>query len=129
MKSVIVDGQPIPFEEGDRVLVAMLRGQRHPTGGGCLCLGGDCPHCLATVDGVSYVRTCQVSACPGMVIEREHLYGRLPPLLRDGSDDVSQQDEVAVCNLHCDIVVIGGGALLLLGLIDRHLLLHIIEIY
>ncbi|MEE2994959.1 MAG: glycine cleavage T C-terminal barrel domain-containing protein [Gemmatimonadota bacterium] len=110
MKSVIVDGQPIAFEEGDRALVAMLRRQLHPTGGGCLCLGGDCPHCLATVDGVSYVRTCQVSAYPGMVIEREHLDGRLPPLLRDGNDDVSQHDEVAVCNLHCDIVVIGAGA-------------------
>ncbi|MEZ4659039.1 MAG: 2Fe-2S iron-sulfur cluster-binding protein [Caldilineaceae bacterium] len=45
--------------------------------GGCLCLAGDCPHCLATVDGVSYVRTCQTAARPGMVVQRHHT-GRLP---------------------------------------------------
>ena len=50
---LIVDGQPIAFEPDDTLLAAMLRADLHPTGGGCLCLGGDCPHCLATVDGVA----------------------------------------------------------------------------
>lgn len=83
----------------------MLRAGRHPTGGGCLCLGGDCPHCLATVDGVSYVRTCQTRARPGLVVERHHRNGAVPPL--------PQQDRpgpaVPARNLHCDVVVIGAG--------------------
>ena len=75
----IVDGEPIAFAPGDNILVALLRADRHPTGGGCLCLAGDCPHCLATVDGVSYVRTCQVTARPGLIIERHHI-DDYPPL-------------------------------------------------
>ncbi|MCB0227400.1 MAG: (2Fe-2S)-binding protein, partial [Anaerolineae bacterium] len=76
---LIVDGQPIAFEPDDTLLAAMLRADLHPTGGGCLCLGGDCPHCLATVDGVAYVRTCQVAAKPGQVVERQH-QSKYPPL-------------------------------------------------
>ena len=52
------DGKAIQFKEGDSVLVAFQRSGIHPTGGGCLCLAGDCPHCIATIDGISYVRTC-----------------------------------------------------------------------
>ena len=48
---LIVDHQPVEFQPDDSVLVAMLRAGLHPTGGGCLCLAGDCSHCLATVDG------------------------------------------------------------------------------
>ena len=55
LKRIIVDGMVLEFGAGDSVLVAMLRAGLHPTGGGCLCLGGDCPHCLATVDGIAYV--------------------------------------------------------------------------
>ena len=76
---LIVDNEPIAFNEGDSVLIALLRADLPPTGGGCLCLGGDCPYCVATVDGVSYVRTCQVQAQPGMVVERHHLQ-EYPPL-------------------------------------------------
>ena len=68
MQRLIVDGHPIEYNAGDSVLIAMLRAGRHPTGGGCLCLAGDCPHCLATVDGVAYVHTCQTPARPGMVV-------------------------------------------------------------
>ena len=57
-----VDGAEVVFLNRDSLLDAMLRAGLHPTGGGCLCCAGDCPHCLATVDGVGYVRTCQVRA-------------------------------------------------------------------
>ncbi|MCB8945796.1 MAG: (2Fe-2S)-binding protein [Ardenticatenaceae bacterium] len=102
---LIVDNEPIAFNEGDSVLTAMLRADLHPTGGGCLCLGGDCPHCVATVDGVSYVRTCQTKAQAGMVVERHHLE-EYPPL------PVKQkiQRETAVSHQHCDVAVIGAGS-------------------
>ena len=35
--------QSIEAQPGDSLAVAMLRAGLHPTGGGCLCLGGDCP--------------------------------------------------------------------------------------
>jgi glycine cleavage system aminomethyltransferase T len=102
---LIVDNEPIAFNEGDSVLIAMLRADLQPTGGGCLCLGGDCPHCVATVDGVSYVRTCQTQAQPGMVVERHHLEA-YPPL------PVTQnvQRETAVHHQHGDVAVIGAGS-------------------
>ncbi len=101
---LIVDGTPIPYQPGDKLLTAMLRNNIHPTGGGCLCTGGDCPHCLATVDGVSYVRTCQVHASPGMIVARDHTAG-YPPL----PEGNVYPEEVASRNLHCDVAVIGQG--------------------
>ncbi|MEM7343996.1 MAG: glycine cleavage T C-terminal barrel domain-containing protein [Chloroflexota bacterium] len=101
---LILDGTPIDFEAGDNALIALVKSGQHPTGGGCLCLGGDCPNCLATVDGVSYVRTCQVAAKPGMIIERHPESGEpfLPTSNHAGP-------EVMTRNLHCDVVVIGQG--------------------
>jgi glycine cleavage system aminomethyltransferase T len=101
---LIFDGQPVEFMAGDSALIALLRAGIHPTGGGCLCLGGDCPHCLATVDGVSYVRTCQTPARPGMVVESHPDDGY--PLLRF---ETNHSAEVSARNLHCDLVVIGQG--------------------
>ena len=66
---LIVDGEPVPFEPGDSVLLAQLRAGQVPAGP--LCCGGDCPNCLATIDGVAYVRACQTSARPGMVVESQ----------------------------------------------------------
>ena len=102
---LIVDGQPIPYIEGDSVLTAMLRADQHPTGGGCLCLAGDCPHCLATVDGVAYVRTCQTRAPAGRVVvcaHRGHTAPPLPQTLRMGVPTSAR-------HAHCDVVVIGQG--------------------
>jgi glycine cleavage system aminomethyltransferase T len=101
---LIFDGQPVEFMAGDSALIALLRAGIHPTGGGCLCLGGDCPHCLATVDGVSYVRTCQTPARPGMVVDSHPDDGY--PLLRF---ETNHSAEVSARNLHCDLVVIGQG--------------------
>ena len=77
----LLDGKPLGFRQGDTVLTALLRNGEHPTGGGCLCFGGDCPSCLATVNGLSYVRTCQVPARPGLTVERHPQDGLplLPP--------------------------------------------------
>lgn len=101
---LVVDGRPTEFQTGDSLLVAMLRAGLQPTGGGCLCLGGDCPHCLATVDGVSYIRTCQVAARPGLVVERQPEAG-YPPL--PSADRLGPG--VTARHLHCDVVVIGAG--------------------
>lgn len=101
---LIIDGKPVEFEEGENLLIALLKAEEHPTGGGCLCLGGDCPHCLATVDGVSYVRTCQVQAKPGMVVERHPADG-YPPLPFD--DDTAVH--TPAFNKFCDVIVIGQG--------------------
>lgn len=109
MPKLIVDGEPITFEPSDSALVALLRSDKHPTGGGCLCCAGDCPHCVATVDGVAYVRTCQVEARPGMLIERHHNTqvhpGGYPPLPYEDK----RSAEIPARNLHCDVVVIGQG--------------------
>ncbi len=99
---MMVDGRPVEFAAGDSLLVAMLRAGF--SFGGCLCLAGDCPHCLATVDGVSYIRACQTTAQAGMVIERQTI-DELPPL----PDGVAQSAITAARNLHCDIAVIGQG--------------------
>jgi glycine cleavage system aminomethyltransferase T len=102
--NLIVDDNPVEIKKNDSILLTMLRAHKHPTGGGCLCLAGDCSHCLATVDGVSYVRTCQVRAKAGMVVQRHHQKGH-PPLPKQEKSG----PEVGVEHLHCDIVVIGLG--------------------
>ncbi|MEM7802815.1 MAG: 2Fe-2S iron-sulfur cluster-binding protein, partial [Chloroflexota bacterium] len=102
---LIIDGTPTQFDENDTILSAMLKSGQHPTGGGALCCGGDCSHCLATVDGVSYIRTCQVKPRAGMVIKRDHQGGVYPPLPKEGR----LREEVDSRNLHCDVCVIGQG--------------------
>jgi len=101
---LIFEGRPIEFTAGDTVLAALLRAGVHPAGGGCLCCGGDCPHCLATVDGVSYVRTCQVAAKPGMVVA-SHPEDGDPPLPAGNVFNA----EVSARHVHCDVVIIGLG--------------------
>ncbi len=76
---IVVDGQPIEFRPGDSVAVAVLRTGEVPGRGGTLCLAGDCPNCLATVDGIAYVRTCQVTCRPGLEVVRHPAIG-MPPL-------------------------------------------------
>ena len=70
-----------------------------------MCHQGDCNHCLATVDGVAYVRTCQRRALPGVVVERQHFDDATPPLPLD----LSQRPAVETRHRFCDTVVIGGG--------------------
>ncbi len=101
---LIVDGRPIPFEPDDSLLVAMLRNGIHPTGGGCLGPDGDEPHCLTTVDGVSYIRASQIKARPGMIVTTNPIEG-YPPL----PEDDRQRGAKLVQHHHCDVLVIGQG--------------------
>jgi glycine cleavage system aminomethyltransferase T len=101
---IVVDGTPIDVVEGDSVAISMLRAGEWPGRGGTLCLAGDCGNCLATVDGVAYVRTCQAAARPGMVVERHPASGNPGLPLRD--DAVR---EVAVERRTSEVVVIGAG--------------------
>jgi len=108
---VVVDGRPIAFVEGDSVAIAIVRAGEVPGRGGALCLAGDCGNCLATVDGVAYVRTCQVAARPGTVVVRHPAEGKpqLPTVdLRDLSR-VPNSDEVPVRREHAVFAVLGGG--------------------
>ena len=107
MTRVFVDGRPVEAQPGDSLLVAMLRAGVHPTGGGCLCLGGDCPNCLTTVDGVAYTRSCQVKAREGMLVERGHAGDEAPVLLRE--ELPASLEAPPAHHVHCDTVVIGQG--------------------
>jgi glycine cleavage system aminomethyltransferase T len=77
---IVVDGRSIGFEPGDSVAIAILRTREVPGYDGILCLAGDCGNCLADVDGIAYVRTCQIAARRGLVVTR-HLPDGLPSLL------------------------------------------------
>ena len=39
---IVVDAEPIAFQPGDSVALAILRTGRPPSHGGTLCLAGDC---------------------------------------------------------------------------------------
>jgi glycine cleavage system aminomethyltransferase T len=109
---IVVDGRPLAFEQGDSVAVAILRGGEVPGRGGTLCLAGDCGNCLAHVDGVAYMRTCQVAARPGLRVVR-HPEDGLPPLPVVAGADVTALPvaaEIAVRHAETDVAVIGGGA-------------------
>ena len=96
------DGTPVPFEEGDTVLTAVLRAGMWPWGG-CLCAEGDCPYCLVTLEGISYVRACRTPAVEGLRVESHPSDGNpaLPSSTRDSA--------VGFEMIHCDSVVIGQG--------------------
>ena len=86
---------------------------RSPGRGGTLCLAGDCGNCLAEVDGVAYVRTCQVAGRPGL--RRRAASGRrrcppLPVVVSRGPDatPLGRRDRASQ-RLEVDVAVIGGG--------------------
>jgi glycine cleavage system aminomethyltransferase T len=109
---IVVDRRPIAFGDGDSVAIAIVRAGEVPARGGALCLAGDCGNCLATVDGVAYVRTCQVSARPGTVVERHPAEGK-PPLPTVDLGDLARVpggEEIAVRRAHAAVAVVGGGS-------------------
>ncbi len=109
---IVVDDQPIPFEAGDSVALAVLRTGAHPARGGTLCLAGDCGNCLAQVDGIAYVRTCQTPAVPGLVVRR-HPPVEMPPLPVVASSSVTSSPagrEIEVRRVDIDVAIVGGGA-------------------
>ena len=109
---IVVDGRPIEFADGDSLAVAIVRRGEVPCHGGCLCLAGDCGNCLAEVDGVAYVRTCQVAARPGTVVVR-HPAGGKPQLPVVDWRDLTLMpvgSKIAVRRTEADVAVIGGGS-------------------
>ena len=104
-----LDGAAVPFVAGDSVAIAILRAGQQPCHGGTLCLAGDCPNCIAEVDGVAYVRTCQVQARPGIVVRRHPAdanHAPNPPAMHVDQVDGSA---AAVRRVQADLVVIGAG--------------------
>jgi len=97
-------GQNIAFSAGDSVLLALTRAGIHPAGGGTLCFGGDCPNCLCTIEGVSYVRSCQTPAEVDVQIT-PHARGQAPPLPSWDAESTT----IPVEHRNADIVVIGAG--------------------
>jgi glycine cleavage system aminomethyltransferase T len=101
---IVVDGQPTDFAEGDSVAIAIVRSGGWPSAGGTLCLAGDCGNCLVEVDGVAYVRSCQVAATAGLEVRRHPVEGKpvLPGTAEPGVEIAVRRDRV-------DVVVIGSG--------------------
>jgi glycine cleavage system aminomethyltransferase T len=109
---IVVDDRPIPFGAGDSIALAVLRTGAHPARGGTLCLAGDCGNCLAQVDGVAYVRTCQTPAVPGLVARR-HPADDLPPLPVVAGSDLARTPlgrEIGVRRIEVDVAIVGSGA-------------------
>jgi sarcosine oxidase, subunit alpha len=100
----VSDDQLLSAEEGESVAVATIRAGSAPAWGGPLCLTGDCGNCVATVNGTSWVRTCQTAAVPGMVVRR-HPNGSAPSMVMVPSTG----SDVAIDYQHLDAVVVGGG--------------------
>ncbi len=98
------EGTAIDAQDGDSVLLALLRSGRRPTEGGPLCLAGDCPNCLCTADGVSYVRACQTAAT-GVTDVAPHPTTGEPPLPPFDETAV----DITVDRRQADVVVIGHG--------------------
>jgi glycine cleavage system aminomethyltransferase T len=109
---IVVDGHPLAFESGDSIAIAILRAGEAPAQGGTLCLAGDCGNCLVEVEGVAYVRSCQVPARPGLTVRR-HPAVDMPALPSVSDPDVTRSPvgrEIEVGRAEVDVVVIGGGA-------------------
>jgi glycine cleavage system aminomethyltransferase T len=108
---IVVDGRPTAFEAGDSVAIAIVRDGAAPRPGGTLCLAGDCGNCLAEVDGITYVRTCQVVARPGTRVVRHPAIG-VPPLPSGRDADLTAPPPtraIRVKRVMVDVAVIGGG--------------------
>jgi glycine cleavage system aminomethyltransferase T len=110
---IVVDGRPIEFVAGDSVAMAILRAGQAPAHGGTLCLAGDCGNCLAQVDGIAYVRTCQTRATPGLRVARHPAPGSgMPPLPVIAAPDLTAAPTARAIELdhaEVDVVIIGGG--------------------
>jgi glycine cleavage system aminomethyltransferase T len=101
---MVIDGRPLGFAPGDSVAIAILRAGDMPARGGTLCLAGDCGNCLAEVDGIAYVRTCQTPARAGLAVTRHPANG-LPPLPASAAGR-----DISVRRVETEAVVIGGGS-------------------
>ncbi|NND13363.1 MAG: hypothetical protein HKO10_05310 [Acidimicrobiia bacterium] len=98
------EDRAVEYSGSDSVLVALLRAGERPSAGGTLCLSGDCPFCLCTVDGFAYVRACQTPANTGQDVWPHPADGDPPlPAARLSST-------VELITVHTEVVVIGQGS-------------------
>jgi glycine cleavage system T protein len=100
----LLDGRRLHYEPGDTVAIAIVRAGEHPGTGGTLCLAGDCGNCVAEVDGIAYVRTCQTAATADLDVRRHPADGA--PAWYDATPD---QAEIEVRREEADLAVIGAG--------------------
>jgi glycine cleavage system T protein len=100
----LLDGRRLPYEPGDTVAVAILRAGEHPRVGGTLCLAGDCGNCVAEVDGIAYVRTCQTPSTADLDVRRHPADGA-PAWY----DPTPEPPEIEVHREEADLAVIGAG--------------------
>ena len=109
---LVVDGRPLDFEPGDSVAVAMLRAGQTPGHGGTLCLEGDCGNCLAQVDGIAYVRTCQTAARPGLSVVAHPAKGlpMLPVVRSTAATSTPLARQLEVARREVDVAIVGGGS-------------------
>ncbi len=98
---LVVNGSPVEFVDGDDVLIAAIRNHIVPQG--TLCGAGDCPNCLAVIDGVAYTRMCRTVARPGMIVE-PHAASEYPSL-----PDTPLDRQLSSRLLEVEAAVIGGG--------------------
>ena len=104
MSRVVYDGTPIEFEAGDTLAIAAVRAGQHPARGGTLCLAGDCGNCVAVVDGIPWVRTCQTRG------DARRTSSSVTPTVRIPSPaGPDQHRTVTVRHRTADHVVIGNG--------------------
>jgi sarcosine oxidase subunit alpha len=98
---LVFNGRPIEFSRGDSVLAAVVRNGKTPAGS--LCAAGDCPNCLAVVDGIAYTRMCQTVAAPGMTVTSQPVK-EYPPL-----PTAPQGIDIPVRLVAADVALVGGG--------------------
>jgi glycine cleavage system T protein len=99
-----LDGSSLNYEPGDSVAVAIVRAREHPGTGGTLCLAGDCGNCVAEVDGIAYVRTCQTPAGEGMTVRRHPADGA--PAWHE---DLTPTRPIEVQREETEVAIIGSG--------------------
>ena len=111
MARFVIDGQPLAYEPGDSLAVALFRAGHHPAHGGTLCLAGDCGNCVAEVNGTAYVRTCQTPAAPGTVVNRHPAVGapQFRSVPQKNPVETPLTSEIPVRRRSADVVVIGCG--------------------
>jgi glycine cleavage system aminomethyltransferase T len=106
---VIYDGQPLAATAGDSLAVVAIRSGQAPAHGGTLCLAGDCGNCVATVNGTSWVRTCQTPAVPGVVVVR-HPVGVAGAAAPSMSHVPLTAPDVTIEYVQLDVAVVGYGS-------------------
>jgi sarcosine oxidase, subunit alpha len=78
-------GKPIEAEPGDTIAAALYRGGqrifsrsfKYHRPRGLLCLSGNCPNCMMSVDGVPNIRTCITPVCAGMNVKSQNAFPSL----------------------------------------------------